>query len=533
VTDVRTTPAEIWDLRRILRIFARRWFFVIATAVIAAGVAFVVDDVDQPQYEASAQLLIEFRSADSLGGAASTPQDLATELVLVQGQAVRGRFEERLGQSVAVETSALESSSVIEVQATSANPRLAAAAANAYAQAYVDLRDEEAADEVASSITTLDQELAGVNASLAQVEADLVADPFSEVLSARRDALIQQQISAQQTRNELAGEAGRGGPARVSGVAEVPSDPVAPDPVRSALIAGALAMIVASALLVLLDRFDDSIDSVEDLELVLRSDLPIIAEVPEHDVPASADTVRLMTLADSQSTAAEAYRSLRTTLQFVTASKPMRSLLVTSSLPQEGKTTTAANLAVVFAQAGMRVIALDADLRRPRLDQELIGEPAGKGLTDVLDGSTPLTDAAHPVVGVEELVLIGAGSSVPNPAEVLSGVAFAELLDDLAEMADLVVVDTSPVLLVSDPLVLTGRVDAVIVVSRAGSSTQRGTRRAVDRLLQVDAPLVGAVLNGTSERDGYQYGYGYGYGYAPSAATDGEARDREGSGRRR
>jgi non-specific protein-tyrosine kinase len=531
MTDVRATPADVWDLRRVLRIYARRWFFVVATATIAAGVAYAVDDVDQPQYEASAQLLIEPRQADSLDGVASSPQDLATELVLVQGQAVRERFEQRLGQSVAVETSALEASSVIEVQATSANPRLAAAAANAYAQAYVDLRDDEAADEVASSLATLDQELAGVNASLAQVEADLVVDPFSEVLGARRDALIQQQISAQQTRNELAGEAGRGGPARVSGIAEVPSDPVAPDPVRSALIAGALALIVASALLLLLDRFDDSIDSVEDLELVLRSDLPILAEVPQHDVPARPDTVPLITLADTQGTAAEAYRSLRTTLQFVTASKPMRSLLVTSSLPQEGKTTTAANLAVVFAQAGMRVIALDADLRRPRLDLELIGQPVGKGLTDVLDGSTALTDAAHPVVGVDELVLIGAGTSVPNPAEVLSGVPFAELLDDLAEMADLVVVDTSPVLLVSDPLVLTGRVDAVVMVSRAGRSTQRGTRQAVDRLLQVDAPLVGAVLNGTSERDGYQYGYGY--GYAPSVSSNGEARDREGSGRRR
>ena len=525
------SPAEEWDLGGYLQLFSRRWLFVLLAAITAAGVAYALEEVGNAEYEATAQLLVELDQGEGVVG--GSPQDFATELVLVQGQEVRDRFEQRFGRAADVQTSARESSLVIDVTARSTNPDLAAAAANAYAQAYVDLRDEQAASEVVTATDAVDQELAEVNTALAEVEAQLLDAPFDEVLGARRDALIQQQISAQQTRNELAGEAGRGGVAQVASSAVVPLEPVEPDPRRSALIAGLLSTLVAAALVVVLDRFDDAIDGVDDLDAVLAGDAAILGEVPQHDVVkgGSAGATALVSLSDVNGASAEAYRSLRTTLHFVTASKAMRTLLVTSSVPQEGKTTTVANLAVALAQAGKRVVALDADLRRPRLDLELLGREAGQGLTDLLAGECGLPEVAHPVPGVPELVVIGAGTSVPNPAELLTGAAFADLLAGVAERADLVVIDTSPLLLVSDPLVLTGRVDAVLLVARSRVSTKRGTRRALDTLLQVDAPMVGAVLNSTSLAELARYGghrYGYGYGPGADGSLKGRRRGREG-----
>jgi capsular exopolysaccharide synthesis family protein len=495
-------------------------------------VGYALDEGGNAEYEATAQVLVEFDQDEGLATTGGSPQDFATELVLVQGQEVRDRFEERLGRAVDVQTSARESSLIIDVTATSTNPELAAAAANAYAQAYVELRDEQATSEVASATEAVDQELAEVNASLAEVEEQILDAPFSEVLGARRDALIQQQISAQQTRNELARDAGRGGVAQIASSAEVPDEPAEPDPPRSALIAGLLATLVSAVLVVVLDRFDDAIDSVDDLEAVLGEDASVLGEVPELEAVKGGDAgaSSLVSLRDANAPSAEAYRSLRTTLHFVAGSKAMRTLLVTSSVPQEGKTTTAANLAVAFAQAGKRVVALDADLRRPRLDLELLGHDAGRGVSDLLAGDCALPDVAHPMPGVAELVVIGAGTSVPNPAELLTGSAFADLLSALAGQADLVIIDTSPLLLVSDPLVLTGRVDAVLLVVRSRWSTQRGARHALDVLLQVDAPLVGAVLNGSrGERSRYgDHRYGYGYRPVPDTAPKGRRRKREG-----
>lgn len=527
-TDLRhrtTAPSDAdgLDLRHLLGLFARRWAFVALVVVVAAGSAYGLDAASTERWSATAQLLVSpTPEADLLGERGPSPSDLTTELVLVQSQEVQDAFRAQIGEGVAIETSAIETSQVIEVTATSTNPELAALAANTYADTYVALQQEQLRADVADATAQLDEEIAAIDAELAEVEAQVAEDPFSASLTARRDALIQQQIGAQQARTELQSEvAVRSAGSRVASRAETPTTPVGPAPERSALLAGLLGLLVAGATVLLLDRVDDTVRSLDDLEEVLGHDPPALGEVPAEPLPARGAVPPLVSLRAPDAPAAEAYRSVRTTLDFVMANHRIRSVLVTSSLPGEGKTTTVANLAVAFAQVGRRVIAIDGDLRQPRLHEALAGTEGRAGLSEVVTGTAPVVEAVEAVPEVSDLVLLGAGRIPPNPSELLTSDACASLLDDLSSMADLVLVDSSPLLLVSDPLVLAGMADAVVVVARSGATGERALRRSLALLEQVEAPVLGVVLNGTEGRDRLPYGYGYGYGrYGASTARE-------------
>lgn len=524
--DLRRHPASVGeadglDLRRLLALFARRWAFVLLVVLVAAGSAYGLEAASTERWSATAQLLVSpTTDADLLGGAEPSPSDLTTELVLVQSQDVQDAFRDQIDEDVAIETSAVETSQVIEVTATSANPELAALAANTYADTYVALQQGQIQADVAEATAQLDEEIAAIDAELAEVEAQLAEDPFSTSLVARRDALIQQQIGAQQARTELQSEvAVRSGGSRIASRAETPTTPAGPSPQRSAMLAGLLGLLVAGAAVLLLDRVDDTVRSIDDLEAAVDHEVPTLGEVPAEPVPPRGAVPRLVSLRSPDAPAAEAYRSVRTTLDFVMANHRIRSVLVTSSLPGEGKTTTVANLAVAFAQVGRRVIAIDGDLRQPRLHEALAGDPDRPGLSEVIAGTAPVIDAVEAVPEVPDLVLLGAGHIPPNPSELLTSGACAALLDDLSGMADLVLVDSSPLLLVSDPLVLAGMVDGVVLVARSGATGERALRRSLALLEQVEAPVLGVVLNGTEGRDRQQYGYGYGYGRYGATAT--------------
>jgi non-specific protein-tyrosine kinase len=253
-----------------------------------------------------------------------------------------------------------------------------------------------------------------------------------------------------------------------------------------------------------------------------------------------------VTITEPSSPAAEAYRSLRTAVQFIGLDQTIRAIQVTSPNSSEGKTTTLANLAVALSRAGQRVIVASCDLRRPRiheflgladkdalkplgedllgpLDEEFVGQPDTNhfgelGLTSVLVGRVPLAEgieeALRVVPGEESLALLPAGPAPPNPSELLSSKRTAELFDLLKAKCDVLLVDSPPVLPVTDALVLAKLVDATILVGTADRTTRKEIHRSVELLHQVDAPLVGTVLNGVNPEATYGYGAGYGYGYA-------------------
>ena len=202
----------------------------------------------------------------------------------------------------------------------------------------------------------------------------------------------------------------------------------------------------------------------------------------------------LITLDEPGSTAAEAYRSLYINLSFAGQGKPLRSLLVTSPVADEGKSTTLANLAVVAAQMGQEVILVDCDLRQPR-QHELFGLKNEVGLTSVTGGRSKVTDVLQSIPDVPGLRLVTSGAPATSPAQVLASRPMEQLLADLAEQADMILLDAPPVIAVSDAAILAPRVDGVLLVLQAGQTKRDYARRAKELLEKVDAHIVGAVLN--------------------------------------
>jgi len=208
---------------------------------------------------------------------------------------------------------------------------------------------------------------------------------------------------------------------------------------------------------------------------------------------------------------AEAFRSLRTAVQFVALEKPLAAIQVTSSKPGEGKTTTAANLAVALAQAGKRVVLLDADLRKPRLHHEF-GVPNGKGFTTMLLDATLSAGAFHRTA-IPNLVVIPSGPPPPNPSELLSLGATRHVLDTIRAECDVLVIDSPPVLPVTDPLILASRMDGVVLVAHVGQTHKKAIRQAELLLARARARVLGIVFNRVPIRKGQYYSYYYGYGY--------------------
>ena len=210
----------------------------------------------------------------------------------------------------------------------------------------------------------------------------------------------------------------------------------------------------------------------------------------------------LITVAEPRSAISEAYRTLRTNLDFASLDQALKTLVITSAGVGEGKSTTLANLAVVSAQAGRRVILVDADLRRPTLHQ-ILGAKNDTGLTSMVVDEARLTAPPLQETGIPGLSLLSSGPLPPNPAELLGSRRMAEVIAALAEEADQVFFDTPPVVAVTDAAVLATRVDGVLLVIGAGKTRREYARMAVQRLQQINARLVGTVLTNVEAGGGF------------------------------
>jgi len=278
---------------------------------------------------------------------------------------------------------------------------------------------------------------------------------------------------------------------------------------------------------------------VRSREEVLRiTQLPLLAAIPRipapngrgrQGEPAERIETRLVTRHAPRSPAAEAYRALRTSLAFSTARRkaPLKTLVVTSAEPEDGKTTTAVNLALALAEQGHRVVLVAADQRRPVLHKVLHTERA-PGLSDVLRGTAALETVIHhvplPDHATGTLDFVSAGRPVPNPAELLGSAAARDLLSKLAERYDEVILDTPPLSVVTDAAVLATEADGLLVVARMGSTHGEELRRAVEELAGIGARVVGTVLTDVHHAED-RYGYRYGHKYHYSSDEDGSSSD--------
>jgi capsular exopolysaccharide synthesis family protein len=288
---------------------------------------------------------------------------------------------------------------------------------------------------------------------------------------------------------------------------------------------GTIALVIGVIGAFVLESLDTGLHSVTEVETV--TGLASLALIPRpRKVPeqASLSPVQrnIMVVGSPKSQFAEAFRALRTSLLLSSAGRPPTTILLTSATPSEGKTTISTNLASVLAQRNVRVLLIDADLRRPTVHHRF-GLNGRVGLTTVLTGSCTPEDAIQQVPDVPNLDILPSGPVPPFPTEMLSSSTMTELLKRFEQEYTHIVIDSPPLLSVTDGVVLAREADAVVLIVRHGKSSKQAVRRARDLVLRAGAPLTGIVLNAVDLNSPEYYGYyGYsGYGYAyPGVDTE-------------
>ncbi len=300
-------------------------------------------------------------------------------------------------------------------------------------------------------------------------------------------------------------------------MARVPTSPAEPNIFRNLSFALVLGLSTGIGLAFLLEGLDNTVRTVEQAQAI--SMLPSLGIIPMGSGGATytstgrrlvfagnKESMELITKSRPQSQMAEAYRALRTSLLLTSVGAPPKVILVTSALPEEGKTTTSINCAIVLAQKGSRVLLIDSDLRRPSIHRTL-GILPKAGLTNVLTGSATLQQAIVRSPLVPSLSVLPAGTPPPNPAELLASSKMGEVLQALREQYDHIVIDTPPTLPVTDAVVMATRADTVILVIRAGGTTKHALKQARDILLQVNARVSGVLLNAVNLGSPDYYSY--------------------------
>ena len=327
---------------------------------------------------------------------------------------------------------------------------------------------------------------------------------------------------------------------RIIDAARVPTAPSEPNIPRNLAFALVIGIISGVGLAFLLENMDNTVRTPEQAQAI--SALPSLGMIPlgskatsrgvtgaRFVLTSSKEAVEMVTQVRPQSQMAESYRALRTSLLLSNLGAPPKVIMVTSARPQEGKTTTSINTAIVLAQKGVRVLLVDGDLRRPSVHKTL-GMGPRSGLSNVLTGSATVdqTVTASPVL--PNLFILPAGTPPPNPAELLASTNMRDLLAELREQYDHIIIDTPPTLSVTDAVVLSPRADATILVIRSGQTTKQALRRARDILMQVNAHVAGVLLNAvdlTSPDYYYYYEYQGKYNHYYQEDSVGEGAEQE------
>ncbi|HLR04542.1 MAG TPA: polysaccharide biosynthesis tyrosine autokinase [Pyrinomonadaceae bacterium] len=316
----------------------------------------------------------------------------------------------------------------------------------------------------------------------------------------------------QKRREVTQGGADRGTDVRVETYSRMPHEPVGPQRMRNIMIAFVLALVAGIGLAFLLDYLDDTVKSLDDIDRYIH--LPALALIPSvrsekrlrgAEPLKPSDTTALAMVTDVRSPIAESYRHLRTSLLLSSAGTPPKTILVTSSQPSEGKTTTAINTAFMLAQTGADVLIIDCDLRRPRLHSHF-NLSNTRGLTNCLSGESDVEELLQTYDKLPKLKLLTSGPIPPNPAELLGSEEMRKLLVSLSEKFTHIIVDSPPAISFTDSSILSTFVDGVILVVHGGRSSRAVVRRAKQQLLDVGAHIFGVVLNNVKlESTDYYY----------------------------
>jgi non-specific protein-tyrosine kinase len=522
------------DLRSILAFLRRGAPYLLVGIVVGSIAAFVVNGFLPRVYQGSATLLIgqQLTSINPDYSEVLASQQLSRAYAgLAETRPVHVAVIEELGLDMEpedlsgkVRTVQSGDGTLVDIIAEDTSPETAAAIANAVADQIVSLSPSLRGEngEIVSFVrTALEDIQAEIETAQAELEQLVALPEPTAAQTARINSLDDRITSLRATYASLLGYAtsATANLVTVFDRATVPSGPVSPRLPISLVIGATVGFLFALLVVGLRDYFDDSVKTPEDVEALI--DLPTLGRVetfPRSD--RSQPWYSLVTILHPRSPSAEAFRTLRTNLDFAAVDHPLRTILVTGSLPLEGKTTVAANLAVAFAQSGRSTILVDSDLRRPDI-HAFFRLSNATGLTRALASRAQSIAPFLQDTEVANLRVLTAGPPPPNPAELIASQRAQLILEQLAEMADVVVLDSPPLSLVTDGALLASLVDGSLLVVRARQSRRAALRTATETLQRAGARILGVALNGIPKAEADAFGY---HGYydrnpAPQAST--------------
>jgi capsular exopolysaccharide synthesis family protein len=512
--------SEGLSLEQILGFVRRRLLLIVLCVLVVAGAAYAFSKRQTREYTASSSLVFSDGSLSrqiaglpaSVSSGSSLLAQQANDLELVRGGDTAAKTASAIGNGVgpgrvaaSLEISGHAESGVVTIASTTTSPVLAAKIANTYARVFVNEQQEANSRYFKAALALVHRELAHLS-SAERVGAGGVQ--------------LQDRAQTLSLLSELHDEN-----VQVAQEASVPSAPSAPKTKRNTALGALLGLLIGLGLAFALGRLDRRLRGPEDLEAIYG--LPLLGAVPESMALSRAGGKSgkrgkrsVLPVAD-----AAAFSLIRAHLRFFNVDRELRTLIIASAAPGDGKTTIARHLAEAAARLGTRVLLLEADLRDPTLAEQLDVTP-GPGLADVLIGATPMREAiqsvhleAPPGEGAEGRVLdvLVAGAVLPpNPGELIEGRAMGRVLEQAKLAYDLVVIDTPPLSAVSDAFPLLTKVDGVVIVGWIGRSRRDASERLHHVLASAGAPLLGVIANGSSS--GGPAAYGYTKGEKPSPA---------------
>lgn len=505
-----------------------RWVWLLILATILAGVsAYFVSKRMTPVYQASTTLLIneapstkttDYSSILTSERLAQTYSEMLTKSPVLESVITNlGLILEVKDLQKMITVEMVRDTQLINIVVEDTNPVRATDIANELFEVFADLTSSLQATRYASSKENLETQLARIDEQI-QTTVDALANlPDISTNTSERDRLETILTQYRQTYASLlqsyeqvrVAEAGSYSNVVQVEPAKVPSIPVRPRVLMNTVLAMIVGLMLAIGTIFLIEALDDTIRGPDDITRTLK--LPVLGLILRHDT----QNGQLVTIEQPRAPVAESFRSLRTNLQYASVDFPIHTLLVTSPSPSDGKTTVASNLGVVLAQSGRRIVLVDADLRRPRV-HKVFDVPNRTGMSNIFVQSPISLDGSLQKTDTENLFIMPSGEMPPNPSELLGSGKMFEILALIREQTDVIIVDSPPVMAVTDSAVLAPRVDGVLLVVKPGVTKLAVAAQAVEQLSRVNANILGVVLNevdfSKSRYSYYQYkGYYHSY----------------------
>lgn len=520
------------DLRLLWRIIWLRFPLIIGIVVVAVVGVYTYSSLQTDLYQSTAKISVVDPNAqavfDGVQIRVDPKREVDTQIQLISSPDIRNAVDEKLGDDAtkitSIAVSSVGATDLINITVSSPSPEVAQLAANTMAELFVTQRRAQVTSSFSERAEELRRKAFEIDAQIATIDLQLADSDTStaqaEVLGSQRYSLVTQQADLRTRATQFDVEAAsRSGSAEVSQTALLATSPYSPAPRRDAALAGVLALLLGIGLAFLLDRLSNSVRTAEDVDnlgagVAVIGGIPIVGEGEKTSRHINRKGLRSIVPPDS--IAAEAYRGLASNLRFSALGGKRTRVLVTSAEGSEGKSTLVANLATVLSESGQRVVVVSGDLRKPSIESFFDINTTDSGLTRVLLGDESLDDAITSAVSPSghPVTVLPAGPLPQNPAEVVGSAAMGALLDRLESAGfDFILIDSPPLLPVADSLALAQFTNGAIVVALVGETPRNHLRETLDRLRQVNSPIIGVVLNGVPTKGRYSRYYGtYSYG---------------------